>query len=237
MKSVNIYILLSIQIISLNLLSAQKNDSKLAVDVINNSIEATGGKENLKDIKTLYTDIRTEMEGRQVNWIVKEMLPNKGTFQIVYEGRVVFQNMFDGENGYEIVNGEKKKADKDEFKDKKYKKNIFNELDYLDSNLWKLELIGEEKVNSALCYKIKGTLINGLVKILYYDKESYYLLKSEKILNAEKNTFSTTLYSNYKKFKNVILCTEMKFGDNGQFQNAKIVKLLINEAVTDKDFN
>lgn len=237
MKSVNIYILLSIQIISLNLLSAQKNDSKSALEVINNSIEAMGGKENLKDIKTLYTDIRTEMEGRQVNWIVKEMLPNKGTFQIVYEGRVVFQNMFDGENGYEIVNGEKKKADKDEFKDKKYKKNIFNELDYLDSNLWKLELIGEEKVNSALCYKIKGTLINGLVKILYYDKESYYLLKSEKILNAEKNTFSTTLYSNYKKFKNVILCTEMKFGDNGQFQNAKIVKLLINEAVTDKDFN
>lgn len=57
MKSVNIYILLSIQIISLNLLSAQKNDSKSALEVINNSIEATGGKENLKDIKTLYTDI------------------------------------------------------------------------------------------------------------------------------------------------------------------------------------
>jgi len=41
---------------------------------------------------------------------------------------------------YEIVNGEKAKADPEEFKDKKYKKNIFNELDCLATSLWKLRL-------------------------------------------------------------------------------------------------
>jgi hypothetical protein len=73
------------------------------------------------------------MEARQVHWITKEMPPNKGAFQIVYNGRIVFQNWYDGNTGYEIVNGEKRKADPEEFKDKKYKKNIFNELDFIDT--------------------------------------------------------------------------------------------------------
>jgi hypothetical protein len=237
MKLLNIYIVLGIHLLSLNILNAQKNNILDAVEIVNKSIDAMGGKENLESIKTLYTDSRTEMEGRQVNWIVKEMLPNKGTFQVVYNNRTVYQNMYDGKNGYEISNGEKKKADDEEFKDKKYKKNIFNELDYIDSNLWKLELIGEEKVDSKLCYKIKATLVNGLVKMLYYDKKTYFLVKTEKIINAEKNTFSTVLYSNYKKFNEITYFTEMKFGNNGQYQTATIVKLLVNEMVTDKDFN
>ena len=53
-----------------------------------------------------------------------------------------------------IVNGEKRKADPEEFKAKKYKKNIFNELDFIDSSLWTLELIGEEKVNDENLFSI-----------------------------------------------------------------------------------
>lgn len=113
----------------------QKGDLRDPTEIINNAIKALGGKDYLLSIKTLYTDISTKMEGRQVDWITQEMLPNKGAFQIVYNNRIVDQDWFDGENGFEVVNGEKTKASGSEFKDKKFKRNIFDELDYLDTSL------------------------------------------------------------------------------------------------------
>jgi len=236
MKKQKLVFFLVLQIIGISLTNAQKKTDNSAVEIINKSIEAMGGKDLLQRIETLYTDSETEMEGRKVNWIVKEMLPNKGSFQIIYQDRTVYQNWFNGKLGYELIHGEKKLANQEEFKDKEYKKNIFNELDYINPSLYKLEFIGEEKVESNNCNKIKATLINGFVENLYYDKTTFLLTKSEKILNTEKNSFSTTYYSNYKRFKNLTYFTEMKFGENGNVQIAKIVKLLYNEKITEKDF-
>jgi hypothetical protein len=209
---------------------------KNANDVVENAISALGGKEYLLSIKTLYTDISTEMEGRQVNWVTKEMLPNKGSFQIVYDGRIVFRNWYDGNTGYEIVNGEKSKADPEEFKDKKYKKNIFNELDYLDTSLWKLELVEEEKVNDEDCYKVKASLVNGEVRNLYFSKRTFYMLREDKV-NAEKGSFTSTSFSDYKKFGGLTYYSIMKFGNGEKTQIGKIVNILLNEKIDESDFN
>ena len=213
-----------------------QNEVKNANDVLNNAIAALGGKEYLLSVKTLYTDISTEMEGRKVHWITKEMLPNKGAFQIVYNDRIVFQNWYDGKTGYEIVNGDKKKADQNEFKDKMFKKNIFNELDYIDNTLWKIELIGDEKVGDENCYKIKATLINGELRNLYFSKKTFYMLREDKVSNAEKDSFSTTLFSDYQKFGGLTFYTVMKFGEGDKTQVGKIVNLLVNEKISEKDF-
>lgn len=237
MKSIKIFTLIIFQsFLLVSVFAHQKHDIKDPREVINNAISALGGKDFLLSIKTMYTDISTEMEGRKVHWITKEMLPNKGAFQIIYNDRIVFQNWFDGKNGFEIVNGEKRKADDQEFKDKKFKKNIFDELDYLDTTLWKLELMGEQKVKNDDCYKIKATLVNGLVKILYYSKATYYMLREDKVSNKEKDSFSTTLFSDYQKFGQLTYYTVMKFGEGDQLQTGKIVNLLTNEKITDNDF-
>jgi hypothetical protein len=207
-----------------------------AKEVLENAITALGGKDYLLSIKTLYTDISTEMDGRQVNWITKEMLPNKGSFQIVYNDRIVFQNWYDGQTGYERVNGEKRKADPEEFKAKKYKKNIFNELDFIDPSLWTLELIGEERVNDESCYKIKASLINGEVRNLFFSKRSFFMLREDKISNSEKDSFSSTFFSDYRKFGGLTFYTVMKFGSGEKTQAGKIVNLLVNEKITEKDF-
>jgi hypothetical protein len=216
---------------------AQTSGNHLSArDVINKTIEAIGGKEVLLSVKTMYTDMSTEMEGRHVNWITKEMLPNKGSFEIVYDNRVVYKDWYDGSTGYELADGKKVKADPDEFKDKKFKKNIFDELDYLDSTLWKLELLDDEKVNSEDCYKIRATLANGLVKLLYFSKTTYFLLRSDKVLNKEKDSFSTSYFSDYKKLGDLIVATTMTFGEGDHYQTAKIVNLLINQDISESDF-
>jgi hypothetical protein len=225
-------------IIIFNCVSAQNLiEVKNANDVIENAITALGGKDYLLSVKTLYTDISTEMEGRQVNWVTKEMLPNKGSFEIVYQGRIVFRDWYDGNTGYEIVNGEKAKADTEEFKDKKYKKNIFNELDYLDTSLWKLELIGEGRVNDEDCYKVKASLVNGEVRNLFFSKRTFYMLREDKLSNTEKGSFNSTSFSDYKKFGGLTYYSVMKFGEGEKTQIGKIVKLLPNENISEKDFD
>jgi hypothetical protein len=64
---------------------------KTVNDILENAINALGGKSYLQSIKTLYTEMSSQMEGRQVHWITKEMLPNKGSFQIVYNEQIVFK--------------------------------------------------------------------------------------------------------------------------------------------------
>lgn len=237
MKIVRFLSFVFLQVTSFCSVHGQSSSGNIdAYKVINNSIEEMGGKEYLEGIQTLYTDVKTEMGGRQVHWIVKEMRPNKGSFQITYNKKVVYHNWYDGQNGYEIVGGQKRLASAEEFKDKVYKKNIFNELDYLDSSLWKLELVGTASVQGEPCYKIRAMLVDESVRLLYYSKATFLLLKEEKVVNAEKDSFSTVLFSGYKKYGKLTYYTEMKLGNNGSYQTATIEKLLVNAGVSANDF-
>ena len=207
-----------------------------ANDIINKAIDAMGGKAYLQSIKTLYTDFKTNMDGHDVDWIIKEMLPNKGSFAIIYQGRTVYKNWFDGQQGYELAGGEKK-ADTGDFDDKPYKKNIFDELDYLDTSLWKIALVGEDTVNQHSCYKIRGILANGSIQIWYYDKATYYLLRKDRFNDPEKGKSETSYFSDYKKSGKLPYYTKMQFGSGDSATIATIADLKINEQISDSDFN
>lgn len=221
---------------SLNLTKTFAQNQITAQVVIEKSIEATGGKQYLQSIKTLYSNLATEMEGRKVNWITKEMLPNKGSFQIVYQGRTVFHNFYDGEKGYEVSQGKSQLADQAEFSDKKFRKNIFNELDFLDTTLYTIKLIGSEKVDKEDCFKVEATCINGQVRMIYYNKKSFLQMREDRS-TAEKGNFSTTYFTGYKKYGKLTYYTDMVFGDGEKMQKAKMVDLLVNEKITDDDFH
>jgi hypothetical protein len=217
-------------------LHAQQTKKPDPTGIVKNCIEAMGGEDFLRSIKTLYSDIKTQMEGREVNYVTKEMLPNKGAFKIVYKERTVFQNWFDGEKAFETVNGEVKKADLAEFKDKFDRKNIFNQLDWIRPELWTLEFLNEEKVGLKDCYKIKATRKSGLVELLYFDKESKLLQRDDKVEDVNKNSFSTTIYVNYKKYSGLTFASEMKIGDKDSMQTLTVVELKINSGVSEIDF-
>src|SRR5690606_34746704 len=141
-------------ILSTTTLFAQHSQTTKSTEIVEKSIQAQGGKKLLENVKTLYSKSETIMDGRNVFWITKEMEPNKGSFEIEYQERIVYKSFYDGKTGYDIVNGQKTIADPEQFKDKNYRKHIMNSLDYLDSSLYTLEYIGEEKANTKDCYKI-----------------------------------------------------------------------------------
>ncbi|WP_293786744.1 hypothetical protein [uncultured Pedobacter sp.] len=232
-KTISILLLLTLFGATLQAQEVAKPDP---VTIVKNCIEARGGESFLRTITTLYSDLKTEMEGRAVNYITKEQLPNKGSFKIVYKGRTVFQNWFDGKTAFETVNGEVKKADLAEFKDKFDRKNIFNELDWIMPELWTLEFLGEEKVGEKDCYKIRAKRKSGLIQLLYFDKESKLLLRDDKVEDINKNSFATTLYLTYKKYSGLTFASEMKVGDKDSSQTLTVVELKINADVSEADF-
>lgn len=223
-------------LLSSTTLFAQNSLANKSFQIIEKSIEVQGGRKLLENIKTLYTNSETVMDGRNVNWVTKEMAPNLGSFEIVYQGRTVFKSFYDGKTGYDVINGEKKLADQEEFKDKNLRKHIMNSLDYIDSSLYTLEYIGEEKTNNLNCDKIKATLSNGKVTYLYYDKISGLLAKSEVVKNPEKNSFSIILYDEYKKFGDLVYETKQTFVSEEGSQIAKVIDLYYNKKINEKDF-
>ncbi len=219
--------------------SAGRNQSTFeervtAYSILQRAIEAQGGTAFLSSIKTIYTNTVTVMDGIEVNWVVKEMLPNKGACQVVNNNRVLYQSWFDGKNGFEIVNGKKRKQYADELSDKLIKRNLISELDYVDSSLWTLRLLGEEKILNQVCYKIHARSANGIVKNLFYSKESFLLLKEEKILKPE--LVLTYFFMSFAKQGELTFCNEMKLLKNGKYQELRILDLVINEKVNETDF-
>lgn len=224
-------------LLSTSTIFAQDADTTKSIRIIEQAIQAEGGKQFLESIQTLYTKYETVMDGRKVFWIIKEMAPNKGSFEIQYQGRVVYKSFYDGKTGYEVVNGQKTVADQEQFNDKNYRKHIMNSLDYIDPTLYTLEYIGEEKVNDKDCNKIKATLRNGKITYLYYDKTSSLLIKSETVQDAEKNTFSSVLHEDYKKFGGLMCQSKNIFiSEKGENQVAQVVEIIYNKKITEKDF-
>lgn len=233
MKLSNTIVVVSM-IASSNLLFSQTSSENKAKEIIEKAIQAEGGKKLLSSIKTLYTKSETVMDGRNVNWITKEMVPNRGSFEIEYQGRIVYRSWFDGKTGYELVNGERKVADQAEFKDKADRKYIMNGLAYTDPKLYKIELIEENP--DKMYYKIKATYVTGKVTYLYYDVKSFFLNKEETVENGEKNSFSTVLQSDYKKFGELWYATKSTFISESGNQEVRLVDLYYNKNIEEKDF-
>lgn len=220
-------------IIANNFAFSQTIEEIKAKEIIEKAINSRGGKELLSNIKTLYTKSSTVMDGRDVNYITKEMTPNLGSFEIEYQGRIVYRSWFDGKTGYETVKGQKQIADQDEFKDKHNRKYIMNEVAYLDPELFKVKFIktdNEQKLN-----EVEATAKDGSITNLFYDTESFLLKKEEK-RNPSKNSFSTILCVEYKKFGDLTNCSKNIFKSEDGDQVVTLLDLKYNKDIKKSDF-
>lgn len=203
--------------------------------VVEKAIEAMGGKSYLQSISTLYTKSLTKINGKECFYVVKEMKPNIGSFEIIRNDTVIYKNSFDGKKAHAYINNKRVSAGKNTYADIQYKRNIFDELDYLDPNLWKIELVGHEDVGNEDCYQIKATLANGSVKLVYYSTKTFYLIKQENLTNIE-GRYQKTINSEFKKEGKLVYPSVMKFTNQDNVQILTTVNVKINEDVNANDF-
>ena len=181
-------------------------DGLTGIGVINNYINAIGGRQNLESVNTLVMKADVTIPGAPFvpTAIIRQKLPNKSSFLIEanMQGQKITlsKTTFNGERGYnEAQQGQRKDFEEDQLNKSMKTKGIFEELYYTEEQL---ELVSINSINYEDAYKVKVT-IDGKVSHRYYSVENGLLLSSED--SDDNNNIVTTNFGNYQTVENIKL--------------------------------
>ena len=118
-----------------------------------------------------------------------------------------------------------------------YKKNIFDELDYIDTSLYIIQLLPDSKVSEEPVYAVQATLKNGAEHVLYYSKKTFLELKSERTKLAENERSNATLIDQWKSYQNIQYpSVQRMFVGTDHEETLTLVIIYFNEKVSAADF-
>ena len=232
-KIYGIILLCAFQLAGISSLKAQDiTDTSDVRGVIESALWAMGGKDYVRTIKSLCSDMVVESDSKKIHWITKLMYPNKRLFEVIDKKRVVYKKCFDGNKEYETVNDSKIETEGD-LSDKRRQRHVIEELDYLNKKLWTIELQGDKSVNGEDCYKVMATSAGGTVKYLYYSKRTFHKMEEDVLDTDSKTHFRVSIFGKYAKYNYFSYYTTLTTDNN---PTAKLENLYINEKVFKEDF-
>ena len=205
-----------------------------AMKVINNYINAVGGKKNLNSINTLVMKANVTIPGAPFvpEATMRQKFPNKYSQKI--EANMQGQTMtltkttFNGERGYTEMQGQRIEFDEKQIEDSKNAKGIFEELYYSADQL---ELVSINSVNYQDAYKVK-VIVDGNESHRYYSVETGFLLSSEE--TDDNNNVITTNYGDYQSVENIMFPFFMELP--GQKLEFKTTSVIFNKELKDSSF-
>lgn len=206
-------------------------DSNVTVKtVIDNYLNAIGGKAKLMGVKTLVANYSATVQGMTLN--MKRISTNDGRSLVLVSGMgmELQKSVFDGSNGYNAQQGQKIELTPEEIENHKIESAyIIPELAY-DKKAG-LELSGIENFDGKDAY----VLVDGDEKS-FYDIETGLKLATAISVEAQGQTFVQTIsYGDYKAY-NGILFPEFISIDAGFPMEFTLNELVFDQGVSDEDF-
>lgn len=170
-----------------------------AQTVIDNYINAIGGRENLEKVKDITMKMSAKMQAGpqeiEINFSSYRKAPNLMLEKQEAMGQIQ-KKIFDGTKGK--ANG--KEVTGDELEELKLEAEMNTELKY-DELGYKLELQGIEKINDAYVYIIQVTPPKGAKYIDYYDKETGLRVRSSRTIESPMG--AVTVDSDFGDYKDI----------------------------------
>ncbi len=219
----------------MNVTIQQVPEGLTAIDVIDNYLEAIGGKEKFSNVEDRTTIMRGQIMEQNLSIVTKQKAPNKLN-QIIRSGEMKQTILYDGTKGVMIIGDEKTKLDNKELKKMKLEAAMNFLLDPEAYGVL-LELKGIEIVDSTLCYKIVLISEEGTNWMQFYATDSGLKLKEVKEVETTQGSFQQeTFYSDYKEVNGLKFPFKIKqsFGMQTIEMNVSSVKL--NEGLGDSIF-
>jgi len=211
-------------------------------EVLAKHFEAQGGLEKLKAVKSMRVTGKMAVgPGMEAPFTMERTRPNKQRLEFTFSGMTGIQAS-DGEKPWMVM----------PFMGKKDPEAIPAEdaQEMLDDDFdgplvdWKskgntVELLANESVEGADCFKLKLTKKNGKVETHWIDSETYLMLKSEakrKVRGTEVEAES--YFSDYKDVEGMLMAHTMEQGAKGQPQRQKMMfeKIELNVPLDDARF-
>lgn len=232
MKRILFSALLLMGILYSGIISAQS-----AEDIVSKHIEAIGGADKWKALKTMLMDISMKVNGAEIG--VKLSQVNKKAMRtdisvMGMTGYVILTNTegwnympFQGQTKPEAMTADDVKNGQDQ-------------LDFIDEFITykekdkKLESLGKDDVDGTECFKLKLTGKDGKESTYYIDPTTYYVIKqTDKMMSNGKEVISTRTYSDYQKLPEGIVFPMSMGGDQGEM---KLNKVQFNTTIDDSIF-
>ena len=139
-----------------------------AETVIEDYVNAIGGKEALSNVKDITQKMTTSMMGQTMDVSTQMKAPNKMRMAVNMSGMTVNETKYDGEKGSMAQMGQKIPVDEEALKGMKEQAMLFPEGNYV-ANGYKLELTGIEVIDGKKAYAIAVESPNGSKTTEYYD--------------------------------------------------------------------
>jgi hypothetical protein len=165
--------------------------------VIENFIDALGGKEKLQSVNALELRFAFSMMGQTMEVVTKQKEPNKLYMEMKGQGMTFMKQKYDGERGIIEQMGQKQELEGEALEEMESQATIFEELNYLDED-YKLTTTGMENVEDQECYKVIVTSPDGSKSTQYYAKETG--LKVKEISTEEAQGQTVTVTNTYHEY-------------------------------------
>jgi len=199
-------------------------------DVMNNYINAIGGKSKLEGVNSFMLIAEAEMQGMKLNLEQKKTSKNQSMQDVKVSGNSMSKAVLNDGAGYVVMQGQRKDMDETELKKASEESAPFPELGYLNGGV---ALDGMEDVDGKKAYKVKVSE----EKTLFYDVETG--LKVQEVTKTEmqgQQMTSTVSYSDYREVQGIMFPFVIGQTMGPQSFEFIVSEIKINEGVTDADF-
>lgn len=212
----------------LKLTPAPKNIT--ATDVIDNYIQAIGGKAKLAGIQDMSIVRTTTFRGFEMSLIEKMKRPDMYLQDIQVMGNSLVKFVVNGDSVNVYQRGEKQEIGPDAIETIKERlKNQFPELHYKDRAV-SLKLLGIQETNDSSFYVIQVSDSTGVLSKDFYDTKSGLKIRS---ISSEGDVSN---YSDYATYNGILLPKKSSTSLFGGSLELTIKEAKINQGVADSDF-
>ncbi|MBT8186907.1 MAG: insulinase family protein [Croceitalea sp.] len=202
-----------------------------AANILENYIEAIGGKEKLENVESWAMLAEAEMQGMKLELEMKKTTKNQFMQDVRMMGNSMSKQVLDGDKGYMMAQGQRKDLSDDELKKLKEESAAFPELNYLVAGNIAIE--GMEDVDGKKAYKLKITDD----KSVLYDSQTGLKLKEINTVEAQGQTFQSTMtYDNYQEVSGIKFPFKMTQTMGPQNFDFIVKEIKVNEGVAPTDF-
>jgi len=210
-------------------------DGVTAMTIMDNYIDAIGGKSAVDNVSTLMISAEVTIEGApfKPTAVLKSMVPNKMSMEMNIAGMgTIMKQKFDGNTGYAEQQGMKQPMSEEDIAEQSSQKGLFPEAYYSPQEI-ELISLGDLDGNDAYKIKVKGAKES----FRYYDASTGLLLKEESTEEAQGQSFtSVTIHSDYKEVNGVLIPFGRQITTGPQVIGFNANEVLINSGVTEEDF-
>ena len=176
-----------------------------AEKVIEDYIEAAGGRDNFKKVETFQQVGSVMMGARTIT--IKEFKEEPDKFANITEmnGQVVQKQVYNGDKAMVTSMGQEQEVKGEQLKNLKYQAKMFKFLNYDELGV-ELELQGVEQVDGEDAYKIKVTNPAGNHHYDYYSMDTGLRIKRKsKQKTPQGEVTSIQQFSDYKEVNGIML--------------------------------